>query len=421
MTRLVIVLFAVVVLNACGSSSDNDDGPLSASDWRRDIDFLTRESERIHPNLFHSVSRNQYLAAADNLKASVANLTVDKIFVEIKRLVALPAKKEDGHSLVTMFQGTGFRLYPLRLYEFSDGVYVIDANPPHALAIGQRVVQIGGKDMTQVNQILVPLISRDNDSDVMQKRTLYYVVPEFLEASDILVDAEQGDYLLRDPMGSLSTMIVSPIDKETYRNTLDDTTGLPESTAPLTMIDLVTPFWMQLLPADNALYVKYNWVFPDDGAGLTIQQFSNNIASSVATNNPQKIIVDVRHNRGGDATTYAPLLNVLKSAAINQSGKLYVLIGRQTFSAAANFVTQLDLETNARFVGEPTGGSLNNYGDVMNFDLPRSGYGISIPTIYWQYAPGDPRISIDPDIPVEWSSTDYFNQLDPVIDAALND
>lgn len=421
MVRALTVLLALSVLNGCGGSSSDSNDSLSNGDWRKDINFLTQESEQIHPNLFHSINRGEYLAAAETLKSNLSGMTFAGIFVEIKRLVALAAKKEDGHSQVTMFQATGFRLYPLRLYEFADGVFVIDANPPHQQAIGQKVVQIGGKDMNQVNTILDPLITRDNPTNVKQKRTLHYVVPEILKVTGVIQDTEQGDYLLEDGGGNFSTLTVAPIGKEVYRNTLDSTTGLPEAATPLTMSDLSTPFWMQLLSADDALYIKYNWVFAQTNAGLTIGQFATDVANTVTANNVQKVIVDVRHNGGGDATTYGPFLDVLSSPQINLAGKLYVIIGRSTFSAAANFVTQIDLGTNARFIGESTGGSLNNYGDSISFDLPRSGLEIFIPTIYWVYAPGDPRISIQPDIPVEWTAADYFNQLDPVLQAVLND
>lgn len=417
---LLCLLTLISISAGCGSSYEYH-YLLDKSDWRSDIDYLTRESERIHPNLFHSVSRVEYLAAAERLKADLERMTRAEIFVGIKKLVALAAQQEDGHSLVTMFQSSGFRLYPLRLFEFADGVYVIDALPPHYHAIGQRVVQIGGKDISHVNDIIDPLITRDNEYNVKWKRTLHYVVPEILQATGVIADAQQGDYLLQDENGNYSTLLVTPIDKEVYRDTLENTTGLPESVTPLAMTDLRTPFWMQSLPAENALYVKYNWVFAQTDAGLSIGQFSNQLFSAVATGNPRKIIVDVRHNGGGDATTYGPLLAVLGNPLINQPGKLYLITGRATFSAAANFVTEIDMLTHARFVGEPTGGSLNNYGDAWNFELPNSRFGISIPTIYWTYAPGDSRRAIMPDIPVDWSAADYFNQRDPVLQAALDD
>ena len=99
-----------------------------------------------------------------------------------------------------------------------------------------------------------------------------------------------------------------------------------------------------------------------------------------------------------------------------------VLDSRHTFSAAANFVTVMEQRaTHVTFAGEPTGGSLNNFGDVQRFDLPRTRYGIAVPTIYWEYAPGDPRLAIAPHLPVALTSDDYFSLRDPVLEAVLND
>lgn len=47
--------------------------------------------------------------------------------------------------------------------------------------------------------------------------------------------------------------------------------------------------------------------------------------------------------------------------------------------------------------------------------------GINVPTIYWEYAPGDPRLTIAPELSVELTSDDYFNQCDPAMAAVIND
>ncbi len=69
------------------------------------------------------------------------------------------------------------------------------------------------------------------------------------------------------------------------------------------------------------------------------------------------MIVDLRLNGGVDNRTYGSLLDVLRRPAIGR--KTIVLIGRSTFSAAANFITEVDLSTRARLLGEPSGGSPN--------------------------------------------------------------
>ncbi len=423
LTAVLSVSFIPMACSGGGGGSDQDGTPLPRVEAsRQDIDFLTAHMERIHPNLFHAITEQAFRTAATTLKNAIPALTANEIFVEIKRLVALPARQEDGHMGVRMFQATNFRFFPLRLYIFADGVFVIDANPPYEDAIGQRVVQIGGMDIDTINDLMNPLITRDNATTLLCKRTLHYVVPEILHTLGILDDVAQGDYLLEEENGARSILTVSPIDKEVYRNTIVQSVGLFEQPNPLYLSNVTERFWMQILAGSTTLYIKYNLVQPETQSGWTMTAFSALIAETVVTNSIDKVVVDVRQNDGGNALTFAPLINVLSSPNIDQPNTLYVLIGRQTFSAAANFVTVLKQRANhVIFAGEPTGGSLNNYGDTQSFDLPHSGYGIAVPTIYWDYAPGDPRLAIDPDLPVDLTSDDYFRQRDSVLEAVLND
>jgi hypothetical protein len=266
------------------------------------------------------------------------------------------------------------------------------------------------------------LITRDNETTLLYKRTLHYVVPEILHTLGIVDDAERGDYLLEDANGGLSVLTVPPIDKEEYRNTMAQSVGLPEQPNPLYLSNLTEFFWMHILPDTTTLYIKYNVILPETQSGLTMTAFSQQIANAVVSNPIEKVVVDVRQNGGGNAFTFAPLIDVLSRATIDQPNRLYVLIGRQTFSAAANFVTVLEQRANhVIFAGEPTGGSLNNYGDTQSFNLPYSGYGVLVPTLYWEYAPGDPRLAIAPDLAVGLTADDYFNQRDPVLAAVIHD
>jgi hypothetical protein len=70
----------------------------------------------------------------------------------------------------------------------------------------------------------------------------------------------------------------------------------------------------------------------------------------------RRVIVDVRLNPGGDNHTYTPLLRALRAKSVNRRGRLVVLISRSTFSAAQNFITELERRTRATFAGETSGG-----------------------------------------------------------------
>jgi hypothetical protein len=177
--------------------------------------------------------------------------------------------------------------------------------------------------------------------------------------------------------------------------------------------DQAEPVWQRYLEDSKTLYVQYNQV-------VATTSIVDELLARVAQGDVERVVVDLRNNGGGDNHRYVPLLNALQDPAIDRPGRLFVLFGRLTFSAAGNFATEVEAKTGAIFVGEAMGSSPNLYGDVRRSSLPTIGHDVYIASIYWQKSTaGDPRITIEPDIPVPYSSHDYFSDRDPVLDAAL--
>lgn len=132
----------------------------------------------------------------------------------------------------------------------------------------------------------------------------------------------------------------------------------------------------------------------------------------------RRVVVDVRLNHGGDNTTYAPLLDVLSRPAVQR--KLVLLTGRSTFSAAGNFVADVDRGTTAKLVGEPAGGAPSQWGDAAAIPLERVGLTLHVATSYWEFGPpGDTRAETPVDVPVELTAADFFAGRDPVLARAL--
>ena len=97
-----------------------------------------------------------------------------------------------------------------------------------------------------------------------------------------------------------------------------------------------------------------------------------------------------------------------------------MVIGRSTFSAAQFLVNELEQFTDAVFVGEPSGGKVNSYGDSRKITLPNSGLTVRVSTLWWQEDERDQRQWKAPDIAVELGSSDYRNSVDPALEAILN-
>jgi hypothetical protein len=133
------------------------------------------------------------------------------------------------------------------------------------------------------------------------------------------------------------------------------------------------------------------------------------------------LVVDLRWNRGGNTLLGQPLVHhIIGRAQINRAGGLFVIIGRNTFSAAQNTATLLDRHTEAVFVGEPTGSSPNFIGETMPFRLPHSGLRANVADLYWQTSwPPDHRAAIAPGIYAPPTFAAFRAGRDPAMDAIL--
>jgi C-terminal processing protease CtpA/Prc len=173
-------------------------------------------------------------------------------------------------------------------------------------------------------------------------------------------------------------------------------------------------WWTTYLPASRTLYAQYHLV-SESGSSMAAD-----LDAILAAHPVDRVVIDLRHNVGGDNTTYGALLDRLAQPDLDRPGRLLALIGRTTFSAAGNFATDLERATGVVFVGEPTGAAPNMYGDVRPVTLPYSGLTAYIASIFWQRSdPDDPRLAIEPEVPVGLTSTQYFDGEDPALDAAL--
>ena len=107
-------------------------------------------------------------------------------------------------------------------------------------------------------------------------------------------------------------------------------------------------------------YFEFNRV--RDGEKETLAQFSERLFRFIEDHDVERLVIDMRWNNGGNTFLgQTLLLGVIASEKINQPGRLFVIIGRRTYSAAQNMATYFERFTNATFVGEPTGSSPNSF------------------------------------------------------------
>ena len=384
--------------------------------WRADIDGLLAARESNHPDPWFGMTRAEWVAAADAVKARIPELTDDQALVELVRLAAMPGwKGRDGHSGIFLTPGSGVHAYPIRTWQFSDGLVITAARAPHEDLVGSRITAIGGHPIDEILRLVEPLSPRDNPSSLLAFAPRYAGVSELLAGLGVIDRAGPASFSLVGRDGKARDVTIEPI-------TVDEDVAwhggqplrLPPTDATW-LRDQAKPLWWTYLDDPRTLFVQYNSV----EAG--IDRIADEILARAKQDDVSRVVVDLRHNGGGDNTTMGHFEDVLRDPAINRPGRLVVLIGRLTFSAAANFATDLEQTSAATFAGEAMGGSPNLYGDAREVALPYGGQSVSIATRYWQRSTADDRrITIEPEIGATLSSADYFAGRDPVLQAVFD-
>jgi len=92
-----------------------------------------------------------------------------------------------------------------------------------------------------------------------------------------------------------------------------------------------------------------------------------------------------------------------KQKNINKKGKLFVIIGRKTFSSAVLNTLDFKKHTNAIIVGEETSGKPNHYGEIKSFELPNSKLKVYYSTKYFKHYEKDIE-TIRPDVIIKTTS-----------------
>ena len=296
------------------------------------------------------------------------------------------------------------------MWQFSDGLVITAARAPYEDLVGSRIEAIDGRPIAEVLALVEPLAPRDNPSNLLAYAPLYLRTSELLAGLGVL-EARRAGHVHRRRAGGRRAdprRRIEPIlaDDDVAWHGGDPLTLPPTGDAALAEPQDRTRCGGPTWPTRETLYVQYNEVRGG------IDAIADEILARAKQADVDRVVVDLRNNGGGDNTTYRHLLAVLQDPAIDRPGGSTLLIGRLTFSAAANFATELEQTTGATFVGEAMGGSPNLYGDVRPTRpaVRRAGpIDVYVATRYWEKSTADdPRITIEPDLAVPFSSADYL-------------
>jgi hypothetical protein len=436
--RLASLFLAALALGGCGGTIEPSPSPATPASgqptstdddrmagWTADLRSLVTLRERHHPDPWHGIDRELYVRAVEAVVARIGQMNDDQLMVEATRLAAMPTwAGRDGHGGIYPWGEGSFEthLLPLRLYRFSDGWFVVDAMAPYedlvgdrVTGIGDRVTGIGGHEIEAVLEAVEPLVARDNDQQVLSHGGLLMVTVEVLHGLGLLTDVEAPVPVDLDGAGRVAVEPVSMTSFGAWAGGHHVHSPPAREDGPAWLRNVDEDGWWEWQADTGTAFIQLNEVA--DRNGPLVEEVRERLSGGEV----QRIVLDLRHNPGGDNTLYAGLLQLLDEG--DAAGvPLYVIMGRATFSAAGNLLTDLEQETDAILVGEDSGNSPNQYGNSIPTELPHSGLVFRVaPQYVIAGDPDDTRVTIRPDLPAPLSSADYFGGRDPAIAAILAD
>ena len=372
--------------------------------WIGDLELIDTTLRTMHNDPFAVVPEAVWSARIDQLEQSFPTMSHDQRIVGFGSLVGLL----DTH---TQFFSPRQRTYEVWLYEFSDGWFVVAAKD--ASLVGAQLVSINGTSAADVAAAVYPLIPADNES---AERNGAYLMADvaYLHGLGIVDDPAKPAFRFVRPDGSASTIdLPSSLDDDFYGQLHllgsmagDDNEAVRRRGEPI---------WSRVDEPSTSFLLSLN-DYTSTGRSEAIAAMT----AALDAGTVDRVVVDMRYLRGGNGGLLSPIVNAVKDdPRINRPGGLTVLIGRENESAATVIASTLDRETAATFVGEMTPARADNFlcGQCQDVELPQSGYVFSVPDD--RAGNGDPRMAIEPDVPVFLSSVDYFAGRDPALDIAL--
>ena len=406
-------------------AGDIDTTRMSRTDgWRNDLTMLETEIKRMHYRPFRVISQTQLESEFQRLRNDVPGLSDPQVVVRIMRLMALIG---DGHTGVfpDFFTPT-WTAVPVQFNLFEEGLFITAADPKYADIVGSEVVRIGENTPEQLIKLVGPIVSKDSEQGLTRSFGDFIRYPHLLNGLGAQPQTDKLVLSVRGADGKTRTVEV-PGSIAPRTPGFSRISGMPgwvtvfkDSALPLYLKDRRTNYWFETLPDQpKTLYFQYNLVV--NAQNEPHQQFVDRLFKFIDDNAIDKLIIDMRWNNGGNTLLMQPLINgLIRRDKLNQPGKLFVIIGRYTFSAAINVAASLNANTNAIFVGEPTPTGPNFTGESNVITLPYSRLAASISNLYWQNTwTMDTRPWIAPLLYVPVTFDAYKSRRDPALEAIL--
>lgn len=383
-----LFLFTTLTINAQN---------LTEKQFVEDLEFLKFELSQRHKNLFAKISEKEFNLKISEIEGKCKTLNEETFEIELYKLI-----KEigDEHTRIEPKYPT---IFPIHFDFFKEGIFVTETDSLNSNLLFKK---LNGIEKTSIKNIIknFKTIIQDDNKSYFEIYLLNFVNnPRILKGLKITQSDSSAKFVLNKQEIKLSA-----------ENKTKSTTKF---NSQLLRFQNKDNYWYELLGSNKILYLNYQDCSEQNGKPFEV--FNKEMFNLIETQKPEKFIIDLRNNSGGNSAILKPFLEKLKTNYLNKKGSLYILIGKKTFSSSLMNAIDLKRNYNSILIGEPTSGNVNHYGETRGFYLPNSKIIIGYSTKYWEnwkdyFGP------LIPDVPINYSIENYKNNIDEAIEYVKN-
>jgi len=406
--RLAAALILTLLFSVVGGGGPANSEVPAENPWTLDLLYLEKMLPDLHPNLFFKLSREEFSKEMEDLRRKAEGLKDEEIELELSRILA---RIGDSHTCIEHFSFFETeKIFPVKLEWLKDGLYVTAVHRDHSRILGCRLTAVNDLPIDEVIERLNGLIPHENEGWAKVHH------PRFLQSSVIL------EYLDIAPKGKAIYRLEAPGGfafeeaLEARERSSADFVRLSDRIREKPLYSMrKEPFWYQYLPDRKLLYFQYNQCREKPPASPGFYEVLDGLMAVLKEKRVEKLVIDMRNNTGGSTKPGEALIDRLTTDGAFQ-GRIFVILGKRTFSSAVINALALKVKAGALLFGEPTGGSPNHFGEVQRLSLPHSKLKVQYSTRYF-YLSDKYDGALVPDFAIEQSFDQYLKGIDPVMEA----
>lgn len=444
-----IVVMGVLVFNNSEAELVPQKTPQEITERLQDIDVLATYVDI--DKSYSEENRKKALEHIQFMRSNAATMSDAAFYLAVRKMAAIA---DNGHTNVgsrPVYQEFG--AVPMRVYWFGDALHVVRAQSDLAYLLGARITHVAGRPIEDVVDVFNAYMGGNEQNNRSYGMPLFILSPKILVAAGIGNNTEAVEFTMDMMDGSTKTISLTnapPSDgiffgsRRPWRNLVATPISPDDTWVSALSNDVPRP--IQLEQEGDLFFMLEN--IGEDVAYVNMRQnfsqpredflnFLKDVDTKLTVSKPKHIIVDVRHNWGGDMHYTLDFMTTIH-ALLPEDGLVFVITGKGTFSAGiyTAFFAKAANPKRTIVVGEHSGDRERFYAENGEpIRLPNSKYFGSTSRQLHSIEAGcyednchipanDPRNiaigSIEPDMKVDESFADFMKGEDSVINAILN-